>query len=50
VQFNFTPDGKEYDNQDKKFTTEFKTEEKAKEFIEFYKLFYPNYDFKIERV
>ena len=40
-------EGKEYDNKDKKFKTEFKSEEKALEFIEFYKLFYPSYEFRI---
>jgi transposase-like protein len=43
-----TPDGKEYDDEDKKFKTEFETEEKAKESIEFYKLFYPHFTFRIE--
>jgi hypothetical protein len=46
----FTPDGKEYDNEDKKFKTEFYSEEKAEEFIEFYKLFYPNFEFRIEMI
>jgi len=46
----FTPDGNEYDNTDKKFKTGFYSEEKAREFIEFYKLFYPNYEFRIEKL
>jgi transposase-like protein len=44
----FTLDGKEYDNKDRKFKTEFESEEKAKEFVEFYKWFYPSYIFVIE--
>jgi hypothetical protein len=51
INFNFLQiDGKEYNNEDKKFKTEFFSKEKAEEFIKFYKWFYPNYDYKVEEI
>ena len=45
----FTPDNKEYDNKDKKFKTRFRSRKKAEKFVNFYKVFYPDFEFRIEK-